>query len=292
MTTLTEPAVTRATPPAAKRRTLAWHVVTIAALVVLLYPIAWLIGTSFKPAAEVLTNLSVLPHKPTVESYRQVAAGVAGYSIWTYFGNSLIVSVGAVVGNVLTCSLAAYAFARLRFRGQKALFASMIATIMLPLNVILIPQYIIFQKLGLVNTFLPIIGPKFFATDAFFVFLMVQFIRGLPRELDEAATIDGCGPLRIFRHIVLPLLRPALITTAIFTFIWTWNDFFTQLIYLNDPAKYTLPLALRIFVDQSSQSAFGPMFAMSVLSLVPIGLFFLAFQRFLVEGVATEGLKG
>jgi multiple sugar transport system permease protein len=124
------------------------------------------------------------------------------------------------------------------------------------------------------------------------VFLMVQFIRGLPRELDEAATIDGCGPVRIFLHIVLPLLRPALITTAIFTFIWTWNDFFTQLIYLNDPSKYTLPLALGIFVDQSSESAFGPMFAMSVLSLVPIGLFFLAFQRFLVEGVATSGLKG
>jgi len=168
----------------------------------------------------------------------------------------------------------------------------MLATIMLPQHVVLIPQYIIFQKMGLVNTFWPLILPKFLATDAFFVFLMVQFVRALPRELDEAARIDGCGPISTFRYVIAPLLRPAMITTAIFTFIWTWNDFFTQLIYLNSPAKFTLPLALQIFVDQTSQSAFGPMFAMSVLALVPIGLFFLAFQRFLVEGVATSGLKG
>ena len=142
------------------------------------------------------------------------------------------------------------------------------------------------------NTFWPLVLPKFLATDAFFVFLMVQFVRGLPRELDESATVDGCGPFRTFRYVIAPLLRPALITTAIFTFIWTWNDFFTQLIYLNSPSKFTLPLALQIFVDQTSSSAFGPMFAMSVLALVPIGLFFLAFQRFLVEGVSTSGLKG
>jgi multiple sugar transport system permease protein len=157
---------------------------------------------------------------------------------------------------------------------------------------VLIPQYVIFQKLGMVDTFWPLVLPKFLATDAFFVFLMVQFIRGLPRELDEAATLDGCGPVGTFRHVVLPLLRPALVTTAIFTFIWTWNDFFSQIIYLNDPSRFTLPLALQIFVDQSTQSAYGPMFAMSVLALVPIGLFFLAFQRLLVEGAATSGLKG
>ena len=294
MTAVTAPKPAAAARPArpSRLRPLVWHVVVVAVLVVLLYPVAWLVGTSFKPADEVLSNIGILPHSPTGSSYRSVFQGVAGYSLWTYVGNSLIVSVGAVLGNVLTCSLAAYAFARLRFRGRSVLFGFMIATIMLPLHVVLIPQYIIFQKLGLVDTFLPIILPKFLATDAFFVFLMVQFIRGLPRELDEAATIDGCGPVRIFRYVVLPLLRPALITTAIFTFIWTWNDFFTQLIYLNDPSKYTLPLALRIFVDQTSQSAFGPMFAMSVLSLVPIGVFFLAFQRYLVEGVATSGLKG
>src|SRR5436190_9379639 len=261
-------------------------------LLVLLYPLVWLVCTSFKPAQEVLSSLALLPGHPTTANYVQVFAGVAGFSVWHYLGNSLVISTGAAAGNVLSCSLAGYAFGRLRFRGRGLMFGFMLATIMLPQHVVLIPQYVIFQKLGMVNTFWPLVLPKFLATDAFFVFLMVQFIRTIPRELDEAATIDGCGPLRTFQYVIAPLLRPALITTAIFTFIWTWNDFFAQLIYLNDPAKFTLPLALRIFVDETSQSAFGPMFAMSVLALIPIGLFFLAFQRFLVEGVATSGLRG
>jgi multiple sugar transport system permease protein len=273
-------------------RSVLWHVSVAVVVLVLLYPVIWLVSTSFKPADEVLSNLALLPRHATTGNYGQVFGGVAGYSIWQYLGNSLTVSIGAVVGNVLSCSLAAYAFGRLHFRGRGPLFGFMISTIMLPQHVVLIPQYIIFQKLGLVNSFWPLILPKFLATDAFFVFLMVQFVRGLPRELDETATVDGCGPFRTFWYVILPLLRPAIITTSIFTFIWTWNDFFTQLIYLNDPAEFTLPLALQIFVDQTSKSAFGPMFAMSVLALVPIGLFFLAFQRFLVEGVSTLGLKG
>ncbi|MEU4247056.1 carbohydrate ABC transporter permease [Amycolatopsis sp. NPDC026612] len=274
------------------RRSWAWHLLMVVILVVLLYPVGWLVSASFKPAEEVLTGLSLLPSHPTGDNYTQVFGGVAGYSVWHYFANSVVISVGAVVGNVISCSLAAYAFARLHFRGRGPMFGFMLSTIMLPQHVVLIPQYVIFQKLGMVDTFWPLVLPKFLATDAFFVFLMVQFIRALPGELDEAATIDGCGPVRTFRYVIAPLLRPALITTAIFTFIWTWNDFFSQLIYLNDPGRFTLPLALQIFVDQTSQSAFGPMFAMSVLALLPIGLFFFAFQRYLVEGVATSGLKG
>jgi multiple sugar transport system permease protein len=273
-------------------RSLLWHAGVLIVVLILLYPVIWLIFTSFKPADEVLSSLALLPRHATTSNYRQVFAGVAGYSVWQYLGNSLVVAAGAVIGNILSCSLAAYAFGRLHFRGRGPMFAFMIATIMLPQHVVLIPQYIIFHSLGMVNTFWPLILPKFLATDAFFVFLMVQFIRTLPRELDEAATIDGCGPFGVFRYVILPLLRPAIITTAIFTFIWTWNDFFAQLIYLNTPDKFTLPLALQVFVDQTSQSSFGQMFAMSVLALIPIGLFFLAFQRFLVEGVSTSGLKG
>ena len=274
------------------RKSVLWHVCAVAALLILLYPIVWLVSSSFKPADEVLSNLSLLPRHGTTDGYRQVFSGIADYSVWHYFGNSLLISAGAVAGNLLSCSLAAYAFARLHFRLRGPLFGFVIATIMLPQQAVLIPQYILFQKLGLVNTFWPLILPKFLAVDAFFVFLMVQFIRTLPRELDEAATIDGCGPLRVLRYIILPLLRPALITTAILTFIWTWNDFFTQLVYLNDASKFTLPLALQIFIDQTGQSAYGPMLALSVLTLVPIILFFLAFQRFLLEGAASSGLKG
>jgi multiple sugar transport system permease protein len=268
------------------------HVGLLAALLVLLYPLVWLLATSLKPADEVLTSLKLLPSHFEWSNYTTALDGVSGVTVSRLLINSLLISVGSVIGNVVSCSLAAYAFARLRFRMRGVMFGFMIATMMLPHHAVLIPQYIIFNKLGMVDTYWPLILPKFLATEAFFVFLIVQFMRGLPRELDEAARIDGCGPFRIFWSVVLPLTRPALITTAIFTFIWSWNDFFTQLIYLFDPEKFTITLALRNFVDQSSSSAYGPMFAMSVISLLPIVLFFFAFQRYLVQGMATSGLKG
>ncbi|ASU78862.1 carbohydrate ABC transporter permease [Actinopolyspora erythraea] len=268
------------------------HAGCLAALLVMLYPLAWLIATSFKPADEVISSLRLLPSRLAMSNYTTALEGVGGVSVLRLIGNSLIISTGAVLGNVISCSLAAYAFARLRFTLRGPLFALMLATIMLPQHAVLIPQYIVFNQLGMVNTFWPLVLPKFLATDAFFVFLTVQFMRGIPKELDEAATLDGCGPFRTFFRIILPLSRPALITTAIFTFIWTWNDFFLQLIYLFEPEKFTITLALRSFVDTSSQSAYGPMFAMSVIALLPIVLFFMAFQRFLVEGMASSGVKG
>lgn len=278
------------------RRSLAgsvvWHVFCLALLLLLLYPVAWLVGSSFKPGTEILTSFSPFPEQFTIENYQIAVQGVAGISLWQLLGNSVTISVLTVVGNVLSCALAAYAFARLKFRFRSALFAFMIATIMLPMHVVLIPQFIIFNELGMVGTFLPLVLPKFLATEAFFVFLMVQFIRGIPRDLDEAALIDGAGPYRTFWSIILPLMRPALITTTIFSFIWSWDDFFPQLIYLNDPKNFTLQLGLRLFVDQTSASAFGPMFAMSVLAILPVIIFFAVFQRYLVDGVATSGLKG
>jgi multiple sugar transport system permease protein len=172
-------------------------------------------------------------------------------------------------------------------------FALMLGTIMLPFQVTLVPQYIVYKKLGWVGTFLPIVVPKFLAVDAFFVFLLVQFIRTIPRDLDDAAKIDGCGPFRLFYRIVLPLTVPALATTAIFTFIWTWNDFLSQLIYLgNTISSYTVPVALGSFIDTTSQSSWGQLLAMATLSVLPIFGFFLAFQRLLLEGIATTGIRG
>jgi multiple sugar transport system permease protein len=199
--------------------------------------------------------------------------------------------LGAIIGNVLTCSMAAYAFARLKFRFKTPAFVLMLLMLMIPVHVVIVPQYVIWAQLGQINSFLPLIVPKFLATDAFFVFLMVQFIRGLPRELDEAARIDGAGHVRTFFQILLPLMVPALATTAIFTFIWTWNDFFSQLIYLTDPNLYTVPVALRAFLDAQGQSSFGSMFAMSVVSIVPLILVFAFGQKYLIRGIATTGGK-
>jgi multiple sugar transport system permease protein len=262
---------------------------TLLALV-MLYPVLWMVVSSLRPNNEIFRRPGLVLDSLHTENY------TGGWDALTspfghYLLNSSIVVLGCIIGNLVSCSMAAYAFARLEFTGKRLWFAIMLGTIMLPIHVIIVPQYILFSQLDWINTFLPLVVPKLLATDAFFVFLMVQFIRGLPRELDEAARIDGCGHGRIFLRIVLPLMLPALATTAIFTFIWTWNDFFSQLIYLTDPEMYTVPVALRSFVDSTVATSWGSMFAMSVLSLAPVFLAFLIGQRYLIKGIATTGGK-
>jgi multiple sugar transport system permease protein len=261
---------------------------------VVLYPLVWMVGTSVKAPTEVLSNVSILPKQFTPGNYRD---GWSHFDVrfGQFFVNSTLVATLVVIGNMTSCLLAAYAFARLRFPLRRLWFAIMIGTLLLPSHVLIVPQYILFRTFNWVGgpfPYTPLVAPHFLAIDAFFVFLMVQFMRGIPRELDEAAKIDGCSPFGVFRNVILPLSRPALVTTAIFSFIWTWNDFFRQLVYLSDLEKYTVPVALRQFIDSTGQSAVGPMFAMSVLSLLPVFLFFLAFQRMLVQGINTSGLKG
>jgi len=269
-----------------------WHVGVLLLLAVVLYPIVWVAASTFKPSADIVGSLQLFPTEPTTDNYVQAVEGVAGVGIGRYFYNSAVLAVLSVVGTVASSALAAYAFARLRFRGRTLMFGIMISTLLLPFHVLIIPQYIVFQRLDLIDTYVPLLIGKFLASEAFFVFLIVQFIRTIPHELDEAAKIDGANPWGIFWNIILPLCRPALITTAIFTFIWTWNDFFGPLIYLSTPDKYPLPLALQLFIDETSGSNFGALMAMSMLALVPVILFFLFFQRFLVEGVSTSGIKG
>ncbi|MGA8114828.1 MAG: carbohydrate ABC transporter permease [Actinocatenispora sp.] len=273
-----------------RRRPLA-HVALIGLTVTMLYPLFWMLASSFKPTNEIFSESGLLPKTWRPDNYSVGWHGV-GTSFTIFFENSLFISTAAIIGNVISCSLAAYAFACLDFRFKRTAFAVMLGTMMLPGHVTLIPQYILFNHLHWVNTFYPLMVPHFFAVDAFFIFLMVQFIRSLPGELYEAARLDGCGPGRIFLHIVLPLLRPALVTTVIFSFIWTYNDFFKQLIYLDNSNLFTVPLGLRLFLDSTGESAWGPMLAMSTLALVPALVLFATFQRLIVDGIATTGLKG
>lgn len=266
------------------------HVVLAGSALVMLYPVIWMVVSSLRPGNEIFRDPGILVKDLQISNYR-VGWHALTEPFTRYLLNSAVVVLGAILGNLVSCSMAAYAFARLEFSGKKFWFAIMLLSIMLPIHVVIVPQYILFSHLGWINTFLPLIVPKLLATDAFFVFLMVQFIRGIPRQLDEAARIDGCGKAGIFLRIILPLMVPALATTTIFTFIWTWNDFFSQLIYLTDPHMYTVPVALRGFVDSTSSSSWGSMFAMSVVSLVPVFLAFLLGQRFLIKGIATTGIK-
>jgi multiple sugar transport system permease protein len=266
------------------------HAVLILAGGLMIYPLLWMVVSSLRPNDLIFREPGLWLNSLEMSNY------TSGWSALTHpFGhymlNSAIVVIGSILGNLISCSMAAYAFARLQFNGKKLFFGIMLLTIMLPFHVVIVPQYILFSQIGWVNTFWPLLVPKLLATDAFFVFLMVQFIRGIPKDLDEAARIDGAGHPRIFLRVILPLMVPALATTTIFTFIWTWNDFFGALIYLTDPDMFTVPVALRAFVDSQSATSWGSLFAMSIVSLLPVFLVFLFGQRFLIKGIATTGIK-
>ena len=273
-------------------QTVIWFVVLLIVTAVVLYPLVWLLFSTFKPNSEFGSNMGLIPNNPTIDNYVKVLEGIAGVPMWRFYLNSLIIAVGSVIGVLVSSSLAAYAFARIQFKGLGILFAAMIGTLLLPFHVVIIPQYIIFNRLDMIDTFWPLLLPKFLATEAFFVFLLVQFIRQMPRDMDEAARIDGAGHVRIFWSIILPLIKPALITCSIFAFIWAWNDFLGPLLYLTSPENYPLPIALRLYNDQTSVSDYGATVTASFIALIPVLLFFLVFQRFLVDGVATQGLKG
>lgn len=266
------------------------HVILCVIGLVMMYPLLWLVSSSLKPNDLIFSDLALWPAEWNPANYAEGWTALE-YDFGVYFSNSIVIVVLSIVGNLFSCSLAAYGFARLNFTGRKLFFALMLGTMMLPGHVLLIPQYILFAKLGWLNTYYPLLVPNFLATNAFYIFLMVQFMRSLPKELDDAARIDGAGPFRIFWSVIMPLCKPAFATTAIFTFIAVWNQFFEPLLYLTDSELYTVPLALRQFIDSEGQSQWGQMFAMSVLSLAPIIGFFIAGQKYLVKGIATTGLK-
>ena len=269
-----------------------YHVVVILLGFVMIYPLIWMVCSSFKPANEIFNNASSLLTEEIVSyNYSTGWKGFAGYSFSTFFSNSFLISGLATLGALVSSPFVAFGFSRLRFKGRRFWFSMMLLTMMLPFQIIMVPQYILFHNLGLVGTILPLVLPNWFG-GAFFIFLIIQFIDGIPRELDEAAKIDGCSWYGIYARIILPLIVPALVTCVIFAFMWKWDDFLASLLYLNAPRQYTVSIALKMFSDPSSGSDWGSMFAMATLSILPIVLIFIFCQKYLVEGISTEGLKG
>ncbi|MCB0210691.1 MAG: carbohydrate ABC transporter permease [Anaerolineae bacterium] len=273
-------------------RTIIYQVSVFLLGVVMIYPILWLFASSLKAPDEIWTNVSsLIPENPTFENYASGWAGFGGVTFATFYLNSFIYAGVTTIATVMSSAVVAYGFARIRFFARSFWFTCMILTLMLPIQVQIIPQYIVFSWLGWINTFIPLLLPRFFG-NPFFIFLIMQFIRSIPTDLDEAAEIDGCSKAGIFFRVILPLTQPALVTTAIFTFYWTWDDFLTPLIYLNDIKLFTVSVALRSFSDPSAATNWGAVFAMSALSLVPVFVLFVMFQKYLVEGISTSGLKG
>ena len=270
-----------------------YHILVFAVGLVMIYPLIWMVMSSFKPTNTIFqTAGSLLPETFTFENYINGWKGFAKVTFATFFKNSLFISVVATIGTVISSAIVAYGFARFKFKGKKLLFSAMLLSMMLPAQVLMIPQYLWYQKLNWVGSYMPLIVPYFFAIQGFFVYLISNFISGIPRDLDEAAKIDGCSYVSIFTKIILPLIKPALVTAGIFSFMWRWDDFLSALLYVNKSAKYPVSLALKLFCDPGSSSDYGAMFAMASLSILPSVLIFIFFQRYLVEGISTSGLKG
>lgn len=278
------------------RSTLTTHFFLILGSIAMIYPLLWMLSATFKTNAEIFGSTKILPEKfpfdAPFDSYIKGWSGLANINFGHFYKNTFVMVTPTVFFTVVSCCLVAYGFARFNFPFKKFLFAVMIATLMLPNAVIIIPRYLIFNKLGWLNTYLPFIVPAIFACFPFFIFMLVQFIRGIPTDLDESAKIDGCSPLGILIRVLLPVMKPALFSAGLFQFMWTWNEFFDVLIYVNSVEKYPLALGLRITLDTASAVKWDEVMAMGLLSILPLVIIFFYAQKYFVEGIATTGLKG
>lgn len=270
-----------------------FHVFSCLLGFVMIYPLLWLLASSFKSNDTMFHNTySLIPETwDVVQNYLSGLAGVAGYGFMHFFKNSVIVTLVSVVTSIFSSLLAAYALARVKFRGSGFWFGCVIMTMMIPSQVMVVPQYIILRALHLNDTLAAMVLPWCFGY-AFFIFLIVQYMRGVPKELDEAAQIDGCSKIGILFRILVPVVQPAIVSASIFAFYWIWQDFFQPLIFVGSPKNFTIPLALNMYTDPNSFNNYGGLFAMSVVSLIPVVVVFILFQKYLVEGIATDGIKG
>ncbi|HWJ78497.1 MAG TPA: carbohydrate ABC transporter permease [Niallia sp.] len=269
-----------------------YHVLVGGFALLMLYPVIWLVMSSFKPSDTIFTTAkSLIPDTWIFSNFSDGWNGIGGNSFGIFIKNTAVLVVVTLIGQVISSAFIAFGFARLQFKGKALWFGIMMVTLMLPHDVLMVPQYIIFAKLGWLNSIKPLAIPAYFG-HPFFIFLLVQFIRTIPRELDEAAIIDGCNTFKIFTRIILPLIKPALATAAIFSFYWTWDSLLGPVLYLNSPSKYTVSMALNMFLSNETVSNWGAMFAMSVVSLIPVFIIFFIFQKHVVEGISTSGLKG
>ena len=276
----------------AARRVIA-HIIVLVIGFVMIYPLIWMLMSSFKPSEVIFHDPGLIPETWVLTNYTTGWQGIGGRWTFThFFWNSFFYAGLATIGTVFSSSMIAYSFSRGTYRGKKVLFSIMIGTLLLPGQVLMVPTYLWFHRLGWVGSYLPLILPAYFG-GAFFIFLMTNFMNAIPRELDEAAKIDGCSFYSIYARIIMPLSVPALITGALFSFIWRWDDFLGPLLYIaGDTERFPVSLALRVFADATTITDWGAFFAMSTLSLAPAVLIFIFFQRYLVEGISTSGLKG
>lgn len=268
------------------------YVVLIAVGLVMLYPLIWLVGASFKPNSEIFSSPGFWPENPTLDGFVKGWETSTPYTFTRFFWNTFQIIVPKVIFTAISATAVAYGFARFDFPGKKILFITLIATLLLPNVVTRIPQYLLFRDIGWLDSYLPLWVPSAFAGDAFFVFMLVQFLRAIPRDMEEAARVDGANTFQVLYYIVVPLLMPAIISVCLFQFMWTMNDFLGPLIYISSVEKYPISLALKLSIDTTEAFEWNRILAMSVLAITPaLAVFFIA-QKYFIEGLSTGGVKG
>ena len=258
----------------------------------MLYPLLWMVGGAFKPNREIFDSIGFIPHHPTLEGFTKGWQTSTQYTFARYLLNTFAIIVPKVVVTVVSSVLVAFGFARFNVPGKRVLFGLLIATILLPKSVLLVPQYLMFREFGWLDTFLPLYVPSAFATEGFFVFMIIQFMRSFPVEMEEAAVMDGCNSLQVLWHVVVPVIMPAIISVALFQFMWSMNDFLSPLIYLSSVEKYPVALALKLSIDVTEATSWNQILAMSTIALAPSLILFLTAQKYFVEGITVGAVKG
>lgn len=260
--------------------------------IIIIYPLIWMFFASFKSNEEIFGSLRLLPKSFSLNPYIKGWQSAGGITYSIFFKNTFLLVAPTTFFTILSSTLVAYGFSRFEFKGKKVLFAILISTLMLPNAVIIIPRYTIFRTMGALDTYTPFYLTAILACYPFFTYMLIQFMRGLPVELDESAYIDGCGTFKVLYCILLPLLKPALFSATLFQFLWTYNDYFNSLIYINTVKKFTVSLALRLSIDAETVVQWNEVMAMSFIAVLPVIILFFCAQKYFVEGITTTGLKG
>ena len=265
--------------------------------VIMIYPLVWMVGATFKSNAEIFAGIGFLTANPTLQGYIDAVTQNYGgdISIWRAFINTYSFVIPKVIFTVISSVIAAYGFSRFKFKGRDMLFGIMISTLFLPQVVLNVPQYLMYNTFGWINSkwYLPLWVPTLFATETYFVYQLVQFMRSIPHDLDEAAAIDGCGPVKILYKIICPMLSPSLVACALFQFMWSCNDFMGPLLYVTTPRKYPMAIFVKLSMDSTSEGIqWNRILALSLISIIPQLLVFFAAQDSFIDGIAAGSVKG
>lgn len=276
-----------------KKKNFAAYAILILGAVMMLYPLIWMFFATFKDNKELFGKMTLLPEHFSFEAYREGWKGSGQFSYLTFYMNTFKLVVPTVVFTAVSTGIVAYGFARFKFPMKKVLFMLMISTLMLPDAVIMIPRYVVFNKFGWIDTYRPFWVPAILACYPFLIFMQIQFMRGIPRELDESAYMDGCNPFVVYTKILAPLMKPSIFSVVIFQTLWRWNDYFNNLVYISSVKNYTLSLALKMSIDsQGASTPWNQVLAMSFVSLIPPILLYFFAQKYFVEGITAGGVKG